>query len=524
MNSPGSCTSRCHSTRWRSQAMRWSSAAGPLRPSLYFQWAAMPSSAMRCISSVRIWTSKVLGDAMHLFGADLDLEGLAVRAHHAGVQGLVEIGPRNGDEILDAARNGGPLIVDLPQRRVAVLDRVGEDAQRHEIVDLVERDLLAAHFLEDGVGPFQAAIDARGDAFAAQFAFHGLADFAEEFLVGVAFGFDGAEDLLVGIRLQVLEGQILQLAADLAHAETVRDGRIDLDSLARDALPPLRAQVTQGAHVMQAVGQFHQDDANILHHGEQHLAHAFGLAVFGREYVQLGELGDAIDAARHLRAELFAHLFDGDAGVLHDIVEQTGFHGHYVHAHVGQYVRHQDGMGHVRFAGIAGLACVILAGEAEGLLQRGEIVLGAVLADLGFQFGVQLLHGVGEKRYWGGFGKTGGLGRHATSIVAGDPKKRRGSRSDGTGSPGRKPGTDRAASEFPAKGAGNPWQSCQSPESAYFAFGSTTMLPPVLFFFSAFSFFLASAFWTQSSAILTCCSYSSLVSVRSARSRTRRFS
>jgi hypothetical protein len=24
-------------------------------------------------------------------------------------------------------------------------------------------------------------------------------------------------------------------------------------------------------------------------------------------------------------------------------------------------------------------------------------------------------------------------------------------------------GTDRAASEFPAKGAGNPWQSCQSP-------------------------------------------------------------
>ena len=26
-------------------------------PSLYFQWAAIPSSAIRCISSVRIWTS-----------------------------------------------------------------------------------------------------------------------------------------------------------------------------------------------------------------------------------------------------------------------------------------------------------------------------------------------------------------------------------------------------------------------------------------------------------------------------------
>src|ERR1035441_9619864 len=27
----------------------------------------------------------------------------------------------------------------------------------------------------------------------------------------------------------------------------------------------------------------------------------------------------------------------------------------------------------------------------------------------------------------------------------------------------REPGTDRTASEFSAKGAGNPWQSCQSP-------------------------------------------------------------
>ena len=173
---------------------------------------------------------------------------------------------------------------------------------------------------------------------------------------------------------------------------------------------------------MDAVGQFDQDDADILHHGEQHLADALRLAVFGGEYIELGELGDAIDAARHLGTELLAHLFDGDAGVLHDVVKQAGLHGHHVHPHVGQNVRHHDGMGHVRFAGIAGLALVIFAGEAEGLLERGEIVLGTVLADLGFQFGVQLLNGVGRMRYWPGFGNAGGLGGHANSIVAGDPK------------------------------------------------------------------------------------------------------
>ena len=177
------------------------------------------------------------------------------------------------------------------------------------------------------------------------------------------------EDLLVGIRLQVLEGQILEFAAHLAHAEAVRDRRVDLDGFARDALAPLRAEVAQRAHVVYAVGQFDQDDADVLDHGEQHLADALGLAVFGREYIELGELGDAVDAARHLGAELLAHLLDGDAGVLHDVVQQAGLHGHHVHPHVGENVRHHDGMGHVRLAGIARLALVIFAGEAEGLLR-----------------------------------------------------------------------------------------------------------------------------------------------------------
>src|ERR1019366_1347570 len=38
-------------------------------------------------------------------------------------------------------------------------------------------------------------------------------------------------------------------------------------------------------------------------------------------------------------------------------------------------------------------------------------------------------------RYWPGLGETGGLGGHAHSIVAGGPKKQRGSRSGETGSP-----------------------------------------------------------------------------------------
>ena len=82
--------------------------------------------------------------------------------------------------------NGPPLVVDHAQRGVAVLHRIGDDAQRHQVVDLVERDLLAAQLLEDGIGPLEAAVDARRNAFAAQLGFHRLADLVQELFVGVA--------------------------------------------------------------------------------------------------------------------------------------------------------------------------------------------------------------------------------------------------------------------------------------------------------------------------------------------------
>ena len=57
MNSVGSLRSRCHSISWRSQANALLSWADGVFSSLYFQCAAMPCSAIRCISWVRICTS-----------------------------------------------------------------------------------------------------------------------------------------------------------------------------------------------------------------------------------------------------------------------------------------------------------------------------------------------------------------------------------------------------------------------------------------------------------------------------------
>ena len=227
---------------------------GILHVALPFHQVAQPGDALvvggRSLAALLVLPvggDALFGDAVHLFGPDLHFEGLALRSDHGGVERLVEVGPRDGDEVLDAAGNGPPLVVDHAQRGVAVLHRVGDDAQGHQVVDLVDGDLLPPQLLKHGVGPLHAAVDAGGNALAPELGFHGLADLVEELLVGVAARLDGGQDLFVGVGLEVLEGEVFQLAADLAHAEAVGDGRVDLDGFAGDAFAALGTEVARGS-------------------------------------------------------------------------------------------------------------------------------------------------------------------------------------------------------------------------------------------------------------------------------------
>ena len=101
-----------------------------------------------------------LGEPVHLLGADLHFEREAAIADHRGVQRLVAVGPRHRDEVLDAARHRRPRLVDDAERGVAVLHRRRDDAQRDEVVDLLEIDLLRLELQPDAVEALDAAVDA----------------------------------------------------------------------------------------------------------------------------------------------------------------------------------------------------------------------------------------------------------------------------------------------------------------------------------------------------------------------------
>ncbi len=84
-----------------------------------------------------------LAHLVHFFGANLDFKGLAGLGDDGGVQGLVKVGPRHGDEILDTAGHGTPQVVDDAENGVAILHGVGDDPHGVEVVNLIDADVLA---------------------------------------------------------------------------------------------------------------------------------------------------------------------------------------------------------------------------------------------------------------------------------------------------------------------------------------------------------------------------------------------
>ena len=79
---------------------------------------------------------------MHLEGTDLDLKGLAVCADQRRMQRLVHIRLRHRDIIFKTAGDRFVHLVDHTQSRVTVFYGVHDDADREDIVDLVQRLVL----------------------------------------------------------------------------------------------------------------------------------------------------------------------------------------------------------------------------------------------------------------------------------------------------------------------------------------------------------------------------------------------
>ena len=215
------------------------------------------------------------------------------------------------------------------------------------------------------------------------------------------------------LRLEGPEGQILELLLHPVDAQPVGERDVDVEGLLRDATLGVLRHVPERAHVVEAVGQLDEQDADVLGHRDQHLAEVLGLSFTNRGELDAGDLGEALDQEADLLAEAALDLVGGGEGVLDGVVQQPGRDRHLVHAHLDQDARHLDRVDQVGLAGEPLLALVDLGREDVGAFEQGEVAGGIVLEDAvrdvveaqrrtaDFSFGIRHLHqNTGRGRGW----------------------------------------------------------------------------------------------------------------------------
>ena len=256
--------------------------------------------------------------------------------------------------------------------------RVDDDPDGDQVVDVVELLAPHDHLLVDGPQVLRPPGDVGLDAHLVEPLAH-VDEHPLEILL--ALGRPGRHHLLdlgVALRVQRGEGQVLELPAHLLHAEAVGQRRVDVEGLLRRApLLPL-GHDGQRPHVVQPVGQLDQQHPPVVGHGHEHLADGRGLLRLLGVELEAVELGHPVDHLGHPVAEGRPDRLEGEAGVLHRVVQQGGRHGLRVEAQLGHDGRHGDGVRDVGLARAPELPLVGREGGAAGLDDGGGVVVGPV--------------------------------------------------------------------------------------------------------------------------------------------------
>jgi hypothetical protein len=280
--------------------------------------------------------------------------------------------------------------VDAAERGVAVLHRVDDHPDADEVEDVVKLPPLHDHLLVDAPQVLAPAGDLGLDLQLRQ-AVLDLGHHLGQVVVALrcAHGHE-AVDLGVALRVERGEREVFELLADLLHAKAVGERRIDVERLLGLAELAGGRHGGDRAEVVEAVGQLDDQDAEVLGHRHQHLAHGGGLLLLARVEPDALELGDAVDDLGDLEAELRLDLSRGDLGVLDRVVQEGGGDRGVVEADVRDDLGHGDRVVDVLLAAAAVLVAVGVRGDLVGpddLSDRRPRVLGPV----GLEHGRDLL-------------------------------------------------------------------------------------------------------------------------------------
>ena len=137
------------------------------------------------------------------------------------------------------------------------------------------------------------------------------------------------------------------------------DGGIDIQGFLGNLLAAVRRKMLERSHVVQPIGQFDEHYADVIHHGQHHLAQIFSLLFLAGREIDGADLGDALNNVSHLLAKFLADINDRYRCIFNRVVKQAGRNRDRVHFHFRENQRDFQRVSEIGLAGSAGLASMI---------------------------------------------------------------------------------------------------------------------------------------------------------------------
>ena len=240
------------------------------------------------------------------------------------MEGLVAIGFGRSDEVLETSHHRRVNGMHDAQHCVAFLDGPDDDAQSHQIVDLIEADASPSHLLVNAEEVFRSPRDADVDAGSRDRILDRFPHFLDEGLTLLPLEQDLVSDAGVGLRFDPLEAEILHFPTKPSDPESVGEGRVDIATLDGHSLLGFSVELVEVAEVVQSVGEFDEDDAQIFGKREQDRAEVFGPGLLRRVEDVVLDLSDAFDEGCDFLSEFLSQGGEGSGLFVDGFVKETG--------------------------------------------------------------------------------------------------------------------------------------------------------------------------------------------------------
>ena len=312
----------------------------------------------------------VLGDPVHFLCPDLILDRRAVRTDHRRVKTLISVRLRHRDKVLEALRHRLIHRMQGAESEVALLRGAHNYPETIDVQRFAEPDVLIPHRVIDAVHRLVTADHAGLDAGLRKHAAGFMQNPFENILSLFARSHHGVMQHPVADRVHVEKREFLQFAEYVIHAEAMGNRHVDIQRFAGNAAALLVAHDAESAHVMHTVSELHENDADILRHGEKQLSEGFCRGDLSALEFELIEFGDAVDNVCHFDTEALRHLDLRHAGIFQHVMHEPSLNGHAVHMPARENRRHRERMRDVRLARFAELPQMMFVSVAIGLENR----------------------------------------------------------------------------------------------------------------------------------------------------------